>query len=726
MKSGDVDEPSQHRTEDLLDAFLSRVGQPDAEALEVFLDAELADSRVDNQHLRHDVRSLWSQMLRMNALESHLDLGPVDTRVAFHSSATRRLDAVIEGLDAYRPVHWPFGEEQLIGRGGLGEVVATVERSTGRRVALKRPRVAASAVDSPENRRVVQERLLEESRILAALSHPAIPPLIQRAVDEEGEPYFTMALIEGEDFTEAIKDAHSTGARWTQARLIEALVTVAEAVGHAHGRNIIHRDLKPANLRVTSEGQPFVLDWGLARDLRRPDTIQASVDSDVDIHAKPDGITSHRDVVGTPLYMPPEQRRAGMADVDERSDVFALGAILHHALVGRPPAPGTDDGNPADTSALRSAPAPLASICLRALSPEPEDRYASAGAFAEDLRAFLDQRVVVAYMTGAAAELSAWVRRNRGTAAALALVAAVIVTLVAIGPGFALKRDVVDARAFHRAGWNAEFGQGDFESARQLYEASIQSAPWLGLADVDLLRLVRPDAIETLVGHAAEHDAATASLFLDATNRLSGVGLNDAWLRLNEAAVARFPNDPRLLYQLARCLEVRDEDLDRRIELYRTADAADRRAPQNRKLLTPDQRFNALNSTPGQRFNALNNLGAELQKRAEAAEAAGDTVLQQQLNEEALDVLTRCDELSRSIGDASKMARSAYMLGLAQLNVHALDEGVTLLERALSFGSPEAAAILPSVIDWFESDGVSEDERRQLLPRLQALLPGGR
>ncbi|MFN3241768.1 MAG: protein kinase domain-containing protein [Planctomycetota bacterium] len=338
-----------------------------------------------------------------------------------------------------------------IGRGGMGRVVRCFDPALGRDVAMKS--LATDGV-APSPRRL--RRFLHEAKVLARLQHPGIVTVHEIGLDAGGMPYFTMPVVEGFDLQRVAAAMVAGDPRWTLVRAVGVLARVCEAVAHAHARGVVHRDLKPANVMVGTDGATYVVDWGLAR--MSGDELGASGEPGTADGSPLSGLrddllrTADGEVVGTPAYMAPEQARGELDAVGPPSDVYSLGAMLYQLLAGHPPFLGADetrgtketlarvlDGPPAALPRRgRTLPAELVSICERAMQRDPRRRYASASELAEDLRAFLESRVVRAHAGGWFSTLCKWGRRNALAAGAM------LVALVALSGG--LVTSVVHAR----------------------------------------------------------------------------------------------------------------------------------------------------------------------------------------------------------------------------------------------------------------------------------------
>lgn len=338
--------------------------------------------------------------------------------------------------------------ENEIGRGGMGVVHRAFDRDLGRFVALKivRSDVLGKSHGSDPERTL--PRFLEEAQITGQLDHPGIVPVHDIGVDPQGRVFFTMKLVEGEDLRAVFRRVRHGDPGWSLTRALNLMLRICEAVSYAHAKGVVHRDLKPGNVMVGRFGETYVMDWGLARvkDAIVERTFARSARRMASSGDSTQPWTLEGDVVGTPYFMPPEQARGETEKIGPQVDVYAIGAMLYQLIAGKMPfeIPGGSntptevlarvlDGPPDRLETLSpETPAALIAIVEKAMERERENRYPSVIALADDLRAFLEDRVVKAHATGAIAELVTWIRRNRALAAAIAASLAVVAVLSAI------------------------------------------------------------------------------------------------------------------------------------------------------------------------------------------------------------------------------------------------------------------------------------------------------
>lgn len=315
------------------------------------------------------------------------------------------------GEDANSPTHCNatprrigrFVLEERLGVGGFGAVWKARDPELDRYVALKIPR---SNQLLPHE----MELFLREARAAAQLNHSHIVPVheVGRDGKNEGSIFIVSELIHGEPLSDRLKRE-----RLPNTEVAGLLATVSEALHYAHEQGVIHRDLKPSNVMVDDQGEPHVMDFGLAK--RETGEITMTIDGQV---------------LGTPAYMSPEQAGGQMKWVDRRTDVYSLGVMLFQMLTGELPFRGsaqsqiqqrqTDDA-PSPRRIEPLVPLDLATVCLKCLERDPNRRYATAGDFAEELRRWQRGEPVAARPLSSVGRVVRWARRRPALATALAL-----------------------------------------------------------------------------------------------------------------------------------------------------------------------------------------------------------------------------------------------------------------------------------------------------------------
>jgi serine/threonine-protein kinase len=427
-----ADEP---RVQQLLDEMLDSQRTPE----------EVCDTCPE---LLPEVRRRWRQML---ALQAELDAIFPGSEAGTVDQAPWHPGIVVPRIGGY--------EVQVeLGRGGVGVVYKAWQVRLNRLVALKM--LLAGAYAGLEE----LTRFQREAQAVAALKHPNIVQVYDVG-DHEGRPYFTMEFVEGGSLAEKL-----AGTPQPAGQAAALLATLAEAVQAAHQCGIVHRDLKPANILLTAEGTPKIADFGLARHF----------DSGP-------GLTLSGVRLGTPSYMAPEQALGKGRTIGPATDIYSLGAVLYELLTGRPPFRGETAAEtelqviyqePVPPSRLNAkVPRDLETICLKCLHKDPDRRYATAAALAQDLHRFQRGEPIAARRVGMLERTAKWVRRHPTHSGMLA--ASFFFLAVLIGAALWLvvqrahKRNAVEADLKELAGLQDSARWTDAQAALQRAEARL-------------------------------------------------------------------------------------------------------------------------------------------------------------------------------------------------------------------------------------------------------------
>jgi serine/threonine protein kinase len=255
-----------------------------------------------------------------------------------------------------------------LGRGGMGTVYLAEDRELDRLVAVK-------VLNTPDVTEDLRQRMIREAQILARLEHPGIVPVHDAGTLPDGRIFYAMKYVRGSRLDEYAAHGASLNDR------LRKFQAVCDAVAFAHAHGVIHRDLKPQNIMIGSFGEVLVMDWGVAKI--RDDPHQSAVFN-----------TSDGTVIGTRDYMSPEQAR-GEIEIDERADIYSLGAVLKFLLTGQ------------------KVSKPAKAIYLKAMANERRDRYATASELSADIGRLLDAEPVSAYRENALEKAGRWVGKNR-------------------------------------------------------------------------------------------------------------------------------------------------------------------------------------------------------------------------------------------------------------------------------------------------------------------------
>lgn len=337
---------------------------------------------------------------------------------------------------------FPEGKERAeIGRGGIGKVLVAYDKHLGREIAVKElihgARGSVEGIPSAQGPMTMARvaRFLREARVTGQLEHPNIVPVYEVGARPDGALYYTMRLVRGKTFHEALTECRTLHDR---LKLLPRFVDLCQAIAYAHSRGVIHRDIKPHNVMVGEFGETVVLDWGLAKVRGSQDIRGQELEREIDVFkGAAAGQTVDGTAVGTPAYMSPEQAEGSIDEIDERSDVWSLGIVLYEILTGEPPFHGH---NPFELveKVLHQAvkppndvdptvPPDLASVCEKALQRKPDRRYQSAQELAAEIESYQAGGRVRAYGYTSWELFKRLVAQNRALTALVATLVAVLV-----------------------------------------------------------------------------------------------------------------------------------------------------------------------------------------------------------------------------------------------------------------------------------------------------------
>jgi serine/threonine-protein kinase len=527
-------------------------------------------------------------------------LAPAPTRDEESPTAPRGLKAPSVAVPAQAGRYEILGE---IASGGMGVVLYGRDGELGRDLAVKVLNASAGAQAR------LRERFLQEARVQGRLQHPGVVPVYELGRFADGRPFFAMKLVKGRTLSALLRDR--PGPAQDLPRFVHVFEQVCQALAYAHSRGIIHRDLKPSNVMVGAFGEVQVMDWGLAKILAEPGTESVGPAASPfegthmqDLRPAPEEaggqVTQAGAVMGTAAYMAPEQARGEVERLDERCDVFGLGAILCQILGGEPPYTGASSAEvlrKAQTAQLdearvrldaSGADVELVRLTRQCLAPEPHERPRDAGAVAQAIAAYLagvQERLRAAEVERAAAEAREAAAQARARAERRARRLTVGLALVLLGLGllaggggwwYARQRDLGSAavrEALQKAKRLEELARSAGGDRLQWSEAvaAYKEAHALALAG-SCTEELRQRAAAELASAAGGERQARRRADADARHQQMLARLEDMRLQVTEL----YEEDRGGFARVARAYEhtLRQWDLD--IDRLKPAEAADR------------------------------------------------------------------------------------------------------------------------------------------------------
>ena len=366
-----------------------------------------------------------------------------------------------------------------IGRGGMGIILNALDTDIRREVAMK-----VMSGDHAIPREHI-ERFVEEVQVQGQLEHPHICPVHELGMDSNGRIYFTMKMVKGSSLAEEVKKARKNSLQPDARTLTGTLNTflkICDGIAYAHSKGVIHRDLKPANIMVGDFGEVYVMDWGLAKILGRDDERRRGLvitdrTEEADTMKTMDG-----SVIGTPAYMPPEQAAGNVDGMDERSDIYSLGALLYELLTLESPFTGASPWDiiqkvrqevpapPSERAPRRDIPPELDAVVMKCMAKDINERYQSINELKHDIELYLSGRPIESMQYSLWQIVRKWIDRNRTLALSSLAVALVIVVSFAVSY-YRISISEQEARAKEREAKEklvkSLISQGDFHVQRR-------------------------------------------------------------------------------------------------------------------------------------------------------------------------------------------------------------------------------------------------------------------
>jgi eukaryotic-like serine/threonine-protein kinase len=408
------------------------------------------------------------------AEEGTVDLGG---KPAPASSADPREDVLQTSnpdVDAALSAGYRYQVSGIHAKGGQGQILLAFDPEIGREIAIKEFFEHRDAGHTPGDSTPEMERFLREAQVTGQLEHPNIVPVYELSKKEDGSFYYTMRMVHGQTLTERLMASKNLPDRM---KLLGAFWDLCNAIAYAHSRGVVHRDIKPSNVMVNEFGQTVVLDWGVAKVKGRPDLATKEM-----LQVSGSSLeTSLGTAIGTPSYMSPEQARGDTDSIDERSDVWSLGAVLYGILAGRRPFRGS---NTEETMRMvreeeltpvlqieSNAPPELSAVAEKCLRKQSTERYQSAQDLAAEVDAFMTGGRVRADHYSAWELLKRFAGQHKAAFAASLLVLVVVVTALVV-VSIALQAESVALQREHseQLKANTRLAQAYLEKADRLQD----------------------------------------------------------------------------------------------------------------------------------------------------------------------------------------------------------------------------------------------------------------
>jgi hypothetical protein len=461
---------------------------------------------------------------------------------------------------------------ERVGVGGMGEIYRCGDDALGRDLAIKILKAELQGNADAE------ERFLREARLTGSLQHPGIVPVHHLGRLTDNRPYYTMKLVHGRTLADILRDEPAGPERLP--RLLAIIEKVCQAVAYAHSKGVIHRDLKPSNVMVGEFGEVQVMDWGLAKELSRvepavpPDEATANVETVARVEEAA-GLSRAGAALGTPSYMPPEQAAGDWDIVDERADVFALGAILCQVLTGRPPYYGAnrDDllrrarrGDLAETLGRLEkcgADETLIALCRDCLAPERTGRPRNAEHVAQRVatyQAAVQERLRQAELAAARAAVQAQEERKRRRWA----IAFVLLLLAgtALSTWLAVRATDAEKKATEQRDQAEKARQDTAEERDRALKAEADTKAVLGFFQDNVLSAGRPKDQEGGLGNKVTLREAVDAAESAIVEAFADRPLVEASIRNTLGSTYRYLGDyPRAIQQHERALALREAKL---------------------------------------------------------------------------------------------------------------------------------------------------------------------